>query len=128
MQLDSTTRQRRRLIGLTPLIDVVFILLLFFMLASQFHQWRAMTVTTVGVPSQSATPPVLLVRLHDDGGLDLNGDPIEIHALTTRLRQALKGDPELSVQVASDDEVPLQALVTLLDLLHAAGIDHMTLR
>ena len=37
--------RRRALIGLTPLIDVVFILLVFFMLASSFLDWRAIDLT-----------------------------------------------------------------------------------
>jgi len=128
MQFGSTPRPRRRLIGLTPLIDVVFILLLFFMLASQFHQWRAMTIGATGTPSNGEAAPAVLVRVHVDGSLDLNGEPVAVHSLTAHLRQTLIREPELSVQIESADEVPLQALVTLFDQLHAAGIDLMNLR
>ena len=128
MQFCSTQRRRRRLIGLTPLIDVVFILLLFFMLASQFHQWRAMTIGATGTPDNGEVAPAVLVRVHGDGSLDLNGEPVAVHALTAHLRQTLIREPALSVQIESADEVPLQALVTLFDQLHAAGIDLMNLR
>ena len=40
MRFESAFRRRRRLIGLAPLIDVVFILLLFFMLTTNFTRWR----------------------------------------------------------------------------------------
>ncbi|THK40217.1 hypothetical protein E8Q33_15080, partial [Methylophaga sp. SB9B] len=45
MLLEHPLAAKRRLISLTPLIDVVFILLLFFMLSSGFTQWRQMDIT-----------------------------------------------------------------------------------
>lgn len=45
MLLDQTLVAKRRVICLTPLIDVVFILLLFFMLSSGFTHWRQMDIT-----------------------------------------------------------------------------------
>ncbi|MBO8087018.1 MAG: biopolymer transporter ExbD, partial [Marichromatium sp.] len=48
MRLDLARRVRRNPISLTPLIDVVFILLLFFMLASHFDQWRALALDARG--------------------------------------------------------------------------------
>ena len=45
MQLDRPAAPARKLIGLTPLIDVVFILLLFFMLTSSFFQWQSLDLT-----------------------------------------------------------------------------------
>jgi biopolymer transport protein ExbD len=128
MQLVSPPSRRRRLVSLTPLIDVVFILLLFFMLASQFHQWRALTVQATGTSGDAGAAPSMLVRVHGDGTLDLNGEPTSAPDLTKRLRQALAREPELWAQIESDDEVPLQTLVTLLDQLHAAGIKRMSLR
>jgi len=128
MQLKSTARRRRRLIGLTPLIDVVFILLLFFMLASQFHQWRAFTVGAAGTPGDVKAVSAVLVRVHGDGSLDLNGEPVTTRTLTERLGQTLTREPSLSVQIESADEVPLQTLVSLFDQLHAVGIDRMNLR
>jgi len=128
MQLVFVSRWRRRLIGLTSLIDVVFILLLFFMLASQFHHWRALTVQATGTSGDAGAAPSMLVRVRADGTLDLNGEPTSPSDLSARLRQALAREPELWVQVESADEVPLQTLVTLLDQLHAAGIERMSLR
>jgi biopolymer transport protein ExbD len=128
MQLVSPPRRRRRLIDLTPLIDVVFILLLFFMLASRFHQWRALTVSASGTPGDRDAVPAVLVRVHGDGSLDLNTEAIPSPALTARLRLALTREPGLAVQIESADEVPLQTLVTVLDQVHAAGISRIHLR
>ena len=61
----------RRMISLTPLIDVVFILLVFFMLASSFTDWRAITLDTPPAATRSGSSEgALLVRVGQDG-LDL---------------------------------------------------------
>ena len=65
----SLSRPRRAArIGLTPLIDVVFILLVFFMLASSFLEWRALEIRipTFGSASSDADEP-LRVRVGLDG-------------------------------------------------------------
>lgn len=128
MRLDLAARPRRRTIGLTPLIDVVFILLLFFMLASHFHQWRTLTVSSTAQHGSGTSTPAILVRLHGNGTLDLNGEDLPPDALIPRLGRILQRQPSLAVQIQSDNDVPLQALVTLFDQLNAAGVNEMSLR
>jgi len=128
MRLELASRPHRSGIGLTPLIDVVFILLLFFMLASHFHQWRALTVSATGQGATGAATPAVLVRVHNDGSIDLSGGPTSIGALSTKLAYNLQRNPALAVQIESDGGVPLQTLVEVFDQLHAAGISEMNLR
>lgn len=128
MQLDLASRPRRSGIGMTPLIDVVFILLLFFMLASHFHQWRAMTVSAAGRGTPGAATPAVLVRVHDDGSIDFNGDPVGIDGLGREIARTLLRTPSLAVQIESDDDVPLQTLAEVFDQLQAAGVSEMNLR
>ncbi|WP_373510748.1 ExbD/TolR family protein, partial [Thiocapsa sp.] len=72
---------RRRLIGLTPLIDVVFILLVFFMLASSLVKWQALEMEA---PASAAVgTPVIgswLVRVRPES-LDLNAETLVADAL-----------------------------------------------
>ncbi|MDX1606672.1 MAG: biopolymer transporter ExbD, partial [Candidatus Competibacterales bacterium] len=81
------TRSRRRIISLTPLIDVVFILLFFFMLASSFIQWRSIDLGLAG--AEAGARPLagtVLVRIRADGSLDLNAAPVSLAELEARLR------------------------------------------
>ena len=66
----ATAPSRRRLISLTPLIDVVFILLIFFMLASSFLDWRAIGLDAPADATAGAAGE--LDRLQSDLG-DLRG-------------------------------------------------------
>jgi biopolymer transport protein ExbD len=114
MRIECTPR-RRTLISLTPLIDVVFILLVFFMLASNFSQLRAIGVT---IPAEAGGPAAgeqpLVVRVHPDGRLDLDGQPVSEDGLAARVRQFADGRPVL-VQPVGDTR--LQVLVAVLDRL-----------
>ena len=71
------TRRRSR-IGMTALIDVVFILLMFFMLTSSFNQWKAVDFRSpVAVENQSADSAQLVV-LGVNGTLSLVASDVDI--------------------------------------------------
>ncbi len=118
MQIEASERPRRRLVSLTPLIDVVFILLVFFMLASTFNEWRALELAVPGdaaEPAQDAPAP-LHVRVGVEG-LWLDGEPIAADALEGAIRDRLEAEPDRPVSVRPDGDVALQRVVTVLERL-----------
>lgn len=125
LNLVNRTGRRRRLISLTPLIDVVFILLLFFMLASSYLDWRTIQLnasTATGSTSEAA----LLVEIRD-GGLRLSGEAVTRNDLAMRLAERLERKPDQRVLVRPEDGVSLQDAVTVLDLIAAAGVSDLSL-
>ena len=127
MRIEEPVRRRNPL-SLTPLIDVVFILLVFFMLASSFVQWREISVSVpaegAGAPSDA---PVLTVAVHPDGRLELNGQPIAREALGARLVGLELRQAESLVLLQPRGEVELQTLVGALEALTAAGARNVQL-
>lgn len=131
MRLERTPARAGRAISLTPLIDVVFILLLFFLLASHFDQWGALQLDTgasLATHPSAAEAQASLLRLHADGALELDGEALDSAYLGTRLASLRAEHPELAVVVQADAEVPLQDLVSLIDRLVALGIQEVSLR
>ncbi len=122
MQFGDDKADDGRMITLTPLIDVVFILLVFFMLASSFLDWRAVDLRLTGVSSggPSATS-VMVVVLRADGSLTIDGEPVTQDAVLTRTREKVEGDEAFSIVVRPEDEVELQQMVGLVDVLKSAG-------
>ncbi|WP_290648298.1 biopolymer transporter ExbD [Aquisalimonas sp.] len=120
-------RRRRSIIKLAPLIDVVFILLVFFMLATSYLDWRVIPLHT---PAQGAVAAplegALLVEVRPDG-FRLSGEMVAPDELIARIAQAVKGAPERRVLVRPADDVPLQQSVAALDLLEAAGARNVSL-
>ena len=127
MRID-VPRRRPAGIRLTPLIDVVFILLVFFMLASSFMDWRGFDL---GLPPADAEPdpdtrPVV-VRVLADGGYRLGGLDVAPGALAERVQQARDGNAERPVVVRAADAAPVQATIDALDRLHAGGVETASL-
>lgn len=129
MRLELPTRRARRLVSLTPLIDVVFMLLLFFLLASSFQRWHGLNLAGTGpAEDAAASPAVVLVRIQADGTLDLNGEPLAIDALAATLRRQLARREDLTVIVEPAATLTLQPLVAVLEQLAAAGISRLHLQ
>ena len=119
--------RRRALISLTPLIDVVFILLVFFMLASSFLDWRAIDLTTPGrAATGTSMEGALLVEVRHDG-LRLSGQALSLDALARSVAQRLAEKPEQRVLVKPQAGVALQRAVDVLDRLAAAGVADLSL-
>ncbi|MFA8384501.1 MAG: ExbD/TolR family protein [Pelagibaca sp.] len=115
--LELTHQTRRRRIGLTPMIDVVFLLLVFFMLAARFGVTDAIPVTLSGGAAQSYDGPPRLVTVLPDG-LRVNGidttDPVA--ALTP-----LMGTPTDIILLRPRDGASVQHLLDAMGVLRAAG-------
>jgi len=124
----GTPRGRRRpLISLTPLIDVVFILLVFFMLASSFLDWRAIELDAPAQAAASASMEgALLVEVRPDG-LRLSGETVSLDALAERVAARLEAKPDQRVLVKPAAGVSLQEAVQVLDRLAAAGAAELSL-
>ncbi|PJK27430.1 ExbD/TolR family protein [Minwuia thermotolerans] len=119
--------RRRPLISLTPLIDVVFILLVFFMLASSFLDWRAIDLTPparagAGTPLEGA----MLVDVRPDG-LRLSGERLDLETLAGRVEARLAKMPDQSVIVRPAAGVSLQDTIRVLDRLAVAGAANLSL-
>ena len=114
--------RRRALISLTPLIDVVFILLVFFMLASSFLDWRSIVLAPPAKTAQrGGLEGALLVEVRDGGVLRISGQRVQLAELGDRVRSRLAEKPDQRVVVRPAKTVDLQAVVAVLDSLSGAG-------
>ena len=124
----ARSRRQRTLIGLTPLIDVVFILLVFFMLASSFQDWRRIELDTPARPvaGVAAMEGALLVEIRPNG-VRLSAEPVSLGALVSRVGRRVAAQPGLRVLVKPAPGVVLQEMIRVLDALAAAGATGMSL-
>ncbi len=116
-------RPRRRRLPLTPLIDVIFLLLLFFMLSSTFLRFGAVEVSATG-PSRAvsgAQGVTALLKLRHDGSLSLNGAPVAAGALVPALAQLAAGGTG-RVLFTAERGASVQALVEALEVLQAGPL------
>ena len=118
--------KRRKLTRLTPLIDIVFILLVFFMLASSFMTWRSVELNAPGeaVADSMAENVSLLVEIEKDG-IRLAGERMSPEDLKRAVEQHMRADPEQRFLLQPSEDVPLQQLVSVLDQLKLAGANNL---
>jgi len=119
--------RHRSLISLTPLIDVVFILLIFFMLASSFMEWRSIQLNSPAPAAMgSSLEGALLVEVRNDS-LRLSGETVSLDTLAVRVREHVAAKADQRVLVRPSSGVPLQDAVDVLDRLAAAGAAELSL-
>lgn len=114
---------KKRIVSLTPLIDVVFLLLIFFMLASSFLQTQSIAVLTPAPdPEEVQTDRhVVEVWVMTDGSLRLDGEPIASDALSEGIRNNLGGDPEAVVSILAENGSAVQPLIAAIEAARNGG-------
>ena len=120
-------RQRKQTevgIDLTPCIDMTFILLIFFMVSTTFVKDMKIDIDRPGATTQTVAS-TKAVRLYIDkqGGIYLEGEPIQVWVIQSRLRDLLKGMTQKSVLVVTDEVVPSGRLVEVVDQARASGAE-----
>jgi biopolymer transport protein ExbD len=104
-------RYRRRRLSLTPLIDVIFLLLLFFMLSSTFTPFAELELGPGGTGAAAPDTPPLFLRVSGEA-LSLNGRPVALEVLA---REAATRAPEgAALLVSLGGEVSAQRLTDVL--------------
>lgn len=129
MRLSAGRRRPSAEISLTPLIDVVFILLIFFMLASSFLDWRAIGLKTakLGNAAGAASEGSVLVKLRADGDFRVSGERMSRAQFTDRLQVLAGRDPKPRIVIEAETGVPVQAVVKTVDLAAEKGLTDVTL-
>ena len=113
-------------IELTPIIDMVFLLLIFFLVATTFHQTER--EMQIALPIASSSAPIsamlqeLIVNVDRDGQIIVGGRRIESDALRSMITDAVKVNPEQKVTVRGDRGTAYANIVTVLDICKGAGI------
>lgn len=127
MKLPRPTPRSEGEENLIPLINVVFLLLIFFMLAGRLTPPEALPVT----PPESRSPQPaetggLTVLIDAQGQVALDGEPVPVAELPARLARRL-AEGRLAVQVKADAGLEARRLVQLLDGLRKAGVEELDL-
>ena len=124
-------------IGLIALIDCIFFLLMFFMVATSFkqketrHKDKAIPIT---LPRSSATldlldaaPDPLVIRVDRAGQVAIGEEKLSIEALHARLSEEARAHPGRPVRIEGDGRVPYQSIVRVLDLCQFEGLTNIAM-
>ncbi len=111
---------------LAPMIDVVFLLLCFFMTSQIFAQWETEiditlpTAETGQVPER--LPGEIIINIGADGGLVVNAQPVSDEELASTLARVADLFPGQPVLIRADRKTEYEAVIRVLDLCRQADI------
>ncbi len=109
-------------INISPLIDMVFILLIFFMVSTTFVKDMKLDLDRPAAASATmASTKAIRLYIDNSGDLYLDGEPVRVWVIQSRIRDLLAGGTGKSVLVVTDDGVPAGRLVEVVDQVRLAG-------
>lgn len=124
MRLDSDDRDDDAP-NLTPLIDVVFLLLVFFLVATTFAKEEVeldLELPAARTGTKDDAPQPIVVYVDRDGRLLVDGRATTLEGLEQRLRAAALRDRSQEVLIRGDTQVPLGRVVEAFDACRAASL------
>ena len=124
--------QPRQLISLVPMIDVMLILLIFFMVTSTYLNLDMIPIVdrTEEAPASTSSMPngsTLLVRIGADERTYFRGQPISAVALAEVISPLVAENPLISIVLLPSSRATTQALITAMDTLTSAGVTRLRL-
>ncbi|MCH2129234.1 MAG: biopolymer transporter ExbD [Pirellulaceae bacterium] len=116
-------------LNMTPMIDIVFLLIIFFMVGTKFTELERKIGLKVPSVNNSgaltAAPEKKVINVHADGEISFRGNQVNIDDLITMLEAAREEYQDLGVLVRGDAEGPFQNVATVLNACRIAGISEM---
>lgn len=127
MQFDGRARVSTR-IDMAPLIDVVFLLLIFFLLTSSFVSRQAINVDLPASSTADAAPESpIVVSILADGSLRVDGEGVDEVELTAVIAAHVSDTPSQEIAVQADKAVGVARLLTVLDAVREGGGEAVSL-
>jgi biopolymer transport protein TolR len=123
----GTTQTSLSEINITPLVDVVLVLLVIFMLTAPILQ----SGIEVNLPRTRTVKVVrsekVVVTIDKSQTLYIGNDPVNIHLLGATVKQKLAGNPNTPVYIRADQAVPFGVFAEVMDVLKQADVTNVSI-
>ena len=116
-------------INVAPLIDIVFLLLIFFMLASEFTDFKTIDMVS---PNQSnkeinETKLPIILEISENGIININNKEIEFNKLSITVDEMLTNKNINKVVISTPNETKVNVLIKIVDIIRNLGIENIAL-
>ncbi len=133
--MDTTSdliRRRRRApaINIVPLVDVLTVLLFFFLVTMQFKQVSTLNITVpkIETAGENEIQEQIVIALSPEGEIYLNDRPVQKIALEAAMKLAGELTPDLPVLLVADEEVPLKYVTEVMDVCRSHQLNKIRLQ
>lgn len=115
-------------INITPMLDIVFIMLIFFIVTTSFaRDTGAMVVRPSATQAEELSRGVILIGVRSDDGIWMAKKPVELREVRQLVERARAENPEGSVVVVADQGSRIGTLTAIVDQVKLAGVDGVSI-
>ena len=124
-----TKKKKSIEINVAPLIDIVFLLLIFFMLTSEFTDFKTIDMIS---PNQSSTSiqkndlPII-INLSEDGLVEIDKTEIKLEDLSETIQMKLMNSKNKKIVISTLNETKINNLIIVVDTIRSLGIENIAL-
>lgn len=124
-----TRKRRAPVIIIVSLIDILAILLIFFIVTSTFK--KDLPQLKIALPESKAAAVAekkeepFILEVKDEATLQLDGRPVTLEGLAAALRATNESAPQRGIALQADESVPFRVIVRIIDALRDAGIRNL---
>lgn len=126
------SRRRGARLDIIPLVDVLIILIFFFLISMRFQEESALEITLPQIETAGETlgGEGLVVQINREGQLFLGREahPVEMEELRQFLRGLEGGGSRLPVFILADEDTPLKRVTAVMDACREVGLDRIRLQ
>ena len=114
-------------VNLTPMIDMVFILLIFFIVSTTFVKETGVEVERPTAKTASTQKNSILISVTDEGKVWIDNRQIDVRSVRAQVERLLAENPESSVVILADKTAHTGEVVLVMDQARLAGVAHIAL-
>ena len=115
-------------INITPMLDIVFIMLIFFIVTTVFVKEAGVEVIKPGAESAEPRPQAnIMIAIRDGGEIWMSGNEVELRQVRGLVEAGRAENPEGSVMVLADQSSRTGILVQVLDQIRLAGVEQVSI-
>ena len=118
-------------INLTSLIDILFLLIMFFMVSTKFSEREHRIALQIPKISQNAAlvpvPDKRVIKLYRNGVIEMDGQSVSLSQLSGALQSARRQYPDLKVVVRGDGQITLDRVAEVVGAVKQAGVTGLDL-
>ncbi|MGC9450429.1 MAG: ExbD/TolR family protein [Oceanipulchritudo sp.] len=130
MSVIPKRRRRKAEINIVPLVDVLVVLIFFFLVSMQFRNLTLLNLTLPKIETAGREQPTdsLQIGVDVEGQYFLNGKPISDEQLAEEIRTVASLSPETPVLIMADENSLLRKVTSVMDTCRKAGLDKVRLQ
>ncbi len=115
-------------LNIAPLIDMVFILLIFFLVTTSFVRETGVDITRpTATTAVTAAPNTILIGVSKDGTIHLDRRTIDVRAVRANVERAIAENPDAAVVIVADKDSTTGRMIEVMDACKLAGADPVSI-